>query len=342
MKKTFTLSISGRLFNVEEDAYALLLDYIDSLSQMLKGEDGREIVNDIEARISELFQEKANNGKIVFTVADVNEVIAVMGNANEIADATDEKQADPEENMKSENPQPSAIPGYCPPPAAPAHRKFYRSQRNRVLGGVLGGLAIRFDFSATALRLIVVLVGFCIGLFPMFLAYCIVWACTPLADTPERILEQEGKPITVVNIGEVLSAQASCPPPATNSFSSVLGALIMGFFGIIAAGLGVGTLTGFIFLTILAISALTHPTSCLMLFTNADTSHLLTDPMTSSLTFMAAALVCLAILIPCIATVWAAATVLFKAKSAGRKIWITAIAIEIFAIIAISVLIAIL
>ena len=51
MKKTYTLSISGRIFQVEEDAYAMLLDYLESLSQVFHGTDGKEIVADIEGRI---------------------------------------------------------------------------------------------------------------------------------------------------------------------------------------------------------------------------------------------------------------------------------------------------
>ena len=54
MKRTFSVSISGRIFNIEEDAYALLLEYLSSLSQVFKGAEGQEIVSDIEGRICEI------------------------------------------------------------------------------------------------------------------------------------------------------------------------------------------------------------------------------------------------------------------------------------------------
>ncbi|MCM1319156.1 MAG: PspC domain-containing protein [Muribaculaceae bacterium] len=338
MKKTFTLSISGRLFQVEEDAYALLLDYLDSLSYVFKGADGEEIVNDIEARISDLFQEKVDEGKIVFTIADANEVITTIGNANEIAAESNEEQVSEENEQaappKIDNPDNNAN-TFCPPPAyIPVQRKYFRSQTDKVLGGVIGGLAIRFGLSSTALRLIVVLVSFCVGFFPMFLAYCIFWACTPIADTPEKILEQQGRPVTVANIGEVLSSQQVMPQTSKrDTFLHALGALIMGFLGIIAVPVGIGLFIGFIVFFICSINSLfgnglLFPTYDLVMLPEHFAAG-----AAATLIFMAAAMFCILLLLPCIAIVWAACTVLFKAKAASRRIWITGIAIEIIALI---------
>lgn len=339
MKKTFTLSIAGRLFQVEEDAYALLLDYLDSLTIVFKGKDGEEIINDIEARISDLFQEKVDMGQIVFTVAGANEVIKVIGNAREIADESDEREdlecerGDSDTHAHDDNSCPPQPP--CPPPSyMQIHRKLYRSQSDKVIGGVLGGMAIRFEINSTAIRLIAVLLAFCVGFFPLILAYCIMWACIPIANTPEKILEQQGRPVTVAAIGEVLNQQSMCPQPDNqDSFFRVIGALVMGFVGFIATIVGIGLAVGFICFLICSINAMCSDTLTLALI-NADYLHSYEGATFQSvMLFMSMAMVCLFLLLPCIATVWAACTVLFKTKAAGRRIWIIGLSIEIFALI---------
>ena len=59
-------------------------------------------------------------------------------------------------------------------------KKLYRSDSDKVLGGVFGGLSIRFGVSALPMRLIAIILMFSLGFFPIFLIYCIAWAIIPL------------------------------------------------------------------------------------------------------------------------------------------------------------------
>ncbi len=80
MKKTFTINISGILFHIEEDAYEKLQGYLLKLKGHFgNNAEGREIVADIENRISELFTEKAKEEAKVVTAGWVDEVIGTMG-----------------------------------------------------------------------------------------------------------------------------------------------------------------------------------------------------------------------------------------------------------------------
>ena len=65
MKKTVTINLNGIVFHIDEDAYMLLQHYLEQLSKQFSAEDEKEILNDIEARIAELFTEKLQNGKNV-------------------------------------------------------------------------------------------------------------------------------------------------------------------------------------------------------------------------------------------------------------------------------------
>ena len=80
MKKTLTVNLGGTVFNIDDDAYRLLDNYLSNLKMHFRKEAGAdEIVDDIERRISELFAEKLSAGSQVITIADVEEVIARMG-----------------------------------------------------------------------------------------------------------------------------------------------------------------------------------------------------------------------------------------------------------------------
>ena len=80
MKKTLTVNLGGTVFNIDDDAYRLLDNYLSNLKMHFRKEVGAdEIVDDIERRISELFAEKLSAGSQVITIADVEEVIARMG-----------------------------------------------------------------------------------------------------------------------------------------------------------------------------------------------------------------------------------------------------------------------
>ena len=76
MKKTFTINISGSIFHIDDDAFEKLQKYLHMLNKHFNAAiEGQEILQDIEARISELFIEKTNNKAEVITDAMVDEVI---------------------------------------------------------------------------------------------------------------------------------------------------------------------------------------------------------------------------------------------------------------------------
>ena len=76
MKKTFTINISGTVFHIEEDAFEKLQAYLQKLSSYFEQQTGgQEILQDIEARIAELLQEKMKEGNEAVTNEWVEEVM---------------------------------------------------------------------------------------------------------------------------------------------------------------------------------------------------------------------------------------------------------------------------
>jgi phage shock protein PspC (stress-responsive transcriptional regulator) len=59
---------------------------------------------------------------------------------------------------------------------------LHRSRRNRVLGGVCGGLAEWLGWSPTLVRILYVLVSILSVAFPGILAYIVLWFLMPSAS----------------------------------------------------------------------------------------------------------------------------------------------------------------
>ena len=89
MKKTFPANISGKIYYIDEDAYNLLQKYFTQLRASFPGEEGQEIVCDIEGRVAEIFEDKIAAGASVVNLSDVNEVIDRMGRPEQISEDGD-------------------------------------------------------------------------------------------------------------------------------------------------------------------------------------------------------------------------------------------------------------
>lgn len=178
MKKTFTINISGTLFHIEEDAYEKLQGYLLKLKEHFgNGAEGREIVADIENRISELFTEKAKGDSKVVSAGWVDEVIGTMGTPEDFAEQ--ESSGEPFSAIKRK-------------------RRLYRAVDNRYIGGVCSGLGAYFNVDPIVMRILFVVLLFANGIG--ILAYLILWIAVPGAHTTSQRLEMRGEEVTVSNI----------------------------------------------------------------------------------------------------------------------------------------------
>src|SRR5688572_14205421 len=87
MNKTVTVNIGGIVFHIDENAYERFKQYLEAIKIQFTGSEGRdEIMQDIEARIAEMFQERIRDQKQVITLADVDEITVIMGKPEQFAD----------------------------------------------------------------------------------------------------------------------------------------------------------------------------------------------------------------------------------------------------------------
>lgn len=233
MKRTFPANIDGQIFYIDEDAFTLLNNYLDQLRQSFTGPEGTEIVNDIESRIREHFEERIAGGAKVIVLSDVNKIIETMGSPEEISACEEDTPGNA-----------------CPPPPPvddtrrpfvsfnlPGRKRLYRNGDNKVFGGVFGGLACYLGWNANIMRLLYAALTCATYFWPLTILYLILWMIIPVASTPRQILEMKGEPVNVGTVGQAVMATAPTPPPY-NEHSD--GGFWSTFFGIIGKGLMIG------------------------------------------------------------------------------------------------------
>ena len=187
MKKTLTVNLGGTVFHIDEDAYRLLDNYLSNLKMHFRKEAGAdEIIDDIERRISELFAEKLTAGSQVITITDVEEVIARMGKP---------------EDMEAEN---DSEPSVGNATRTTIHRRLYRNPDDKLLGGVISGMAAYLGWDVTLLRLLLLVVLIC-GVGTLIPVYIVCWLVIPEARTAAEKLSMRGEAVTVENIGKTVT-----------------------------------------------------------------------------------------------------------------------------------------
>ena len=173
------------LFSMDDDACNRLEEYLKRIEAHFSGHDeSNEIMNDIEARIAELLNEKLGGGKKTVSLNDIEEIIRIMGNPDEF-DETGQENKNKQERHDTHRP-----------------RRIYRDPDNRILGGVCGGMGIYLNIDPVILRIIfvIILFGFGVGL----LIYLVLWIVIPEARTTAQKLEMRGDPVNVSNIGNFI------------------------------------------------------------------------------------------------------------------------------------------
>lgn len=189
MKKTLTANISGTVFHIEEDAYETLHRYLGNIRSRVSGTPGRDdIMADIEARIAELFTERLDGRRQVVQMADVDQVIAIMGQPEDFADGG------------TEGPMP-------PPTSGGGKRRLYRDTEDKWVAGVLGGLGAYISMDPLWLRIgMIALILASVGsLIPI---YILLWILVPKAETAAERLQMRGEAVTVDNIKRVVEEGA--------------------------------------------------------------------------------------------------------------------------------------
>ncbi|MBE9488507.1 MAG: PspC domain-containing protein [Bacteroidetes bacterium] len=179
--KMVDISLNGVAFVLDEEAYFRLNIYIQSLKTAYGSQkNGKEIIDDIEARIAELFLNGQKENLSLITLEKVEEIISQLGEPEDSSENVEHKK------IRFE-------------------RRFYRDEKNSKIGGVLSGLSNYFGISLILLRLLFIasmFIEFFISdqFWISICLYLILWAIVPKAKTARQKMEMHGEPITASTI----------------------------------------------------------------------------------------------------------------------------------------------
>ena len=190
MNKVISIHIASTPFFIDEDAYTLLQDYLQKLERWFAGkEGGKEIVSDIESRLSELFGERIAHKNSVISIGMVKEVIQVMGQpedfTNETSDSSKEEKTYTQQKIK---------------------KQWFRDIDNRALGGVCSGIAAYLNLDTVWVRIVFALLPF-LSFGAIVPIYIVLWIAVPPARTTTQKMQMRGENITIGNIEKTIKEE---------------------------------------------------------------------------------------------------------------------------------------
>jgi len=227
MKRTLTINLNNTVYHIDDDAYELLKKYLHDVESRLSPDERKEVMIDVEIRISELFNVRLIRGKSVINKIDVEEIIKVLGKPNEF---DEEGSTGSSTSFDKKN------------------RKFYRDVDNSILGGVASGLAALIGWDVVIVRLIFVLILF-FGWGTIIPIYLVLWIIVPPAKTISQKLEMHGENVTTERIKEEINnlknyVESDKFKTSAQSIGSKIGEIFQAFFKVIFAI--IGSLMGFV------------------------------------------------------------------------------------------------
>ena len=175
MNKVITVNLNGIAYQLEEQGYDALRNYLDgAAAKLVANPDREEIMSDIEQAIADKLRAQLGPYKNVATTLQISAVIAEMGPVEAGSEAP---PGDRPPDAKA------GAAGAAPKPEAPGPAKrLYRLYDGAMISGVCNGIAAHLNLDPTIVRLVFVIASVFTGGI-VFLAYIVMIFVIPVAST---------------------------------------------------------------------------------------------------------------------------------------------------------------
>ena len=154
MKKTLNVRIGSVAFVLDEDAYYMLRHYLDDVEARFEPVEAAETLNDLEMPIAVIFTEELGSPRELVDGDLVRKASSILSGADEFGEPREGRSV-PHADIK----------------------QLRRSRRDRMIGGVCGGLADYFGIDVALVRLLMFLLIFFGGV--SLWVYIILWIVIP-------------------------------------------------------------------------------------------------------------------------------------------------------------------
>ncbi len=169
MDKTININLGGTLFQIDEDAFLILRDYLQSINNRLRNiQGGLETIEDIESRVAEIFQSQKGLAGVI-SKENVEAMISIIGKPEDFD--INEGEADTPLNTSQ-------------------RKRLYRDPDDTIISGVCGGLGAYLNTDPVLFRILFAVTSliFLTGFF----VYIVLWIAVPVADSESRKREMSG------------------------------------------------------------------------------------------------------------------------------------------------------
>lgn len=323
MEKTININLGGILFQIDEEAYKILRDYLRAIDVRLgKMPGGSEAIEDIESRIAEIFQSQKGTAGII-SLENVVDMMKIIGKPEDF----DQQDAETEQPGFSYR-QPSG------------GKKLFRNPENQIISGVCGGLGAYINTDPVWIRILFVIFAFfLVGIF----VYIALWIALPSASTPARKRDMYGT-------GNNLAHPDSRGSDGTNKIGKAFDVIFrtLGkFFYVLARVLlivlGVClVLTGFLGLVTFAMLTLFHyPDAFSTDVVGASISYLpdfLNYIISPALVPWVKAMIALVLGIPLLVFIYGGIRLIFWFRARDGFVWLAALILWVMAAAALSIM----
>jgi phage shock protein PspC (stress-responsive transcriptional regulator) len=163
MDKTININLGGILFQIDEEAFRILRDYLQAINNRFSNsQGGHETIEDIESRIAEIFQTQKGLAGVV-SKENVESMIAIIGKPEDFDPGEPEAGAPVFTNQK---------------------KKMYRNTDDIIVGGVCSGMAAYLDSDPVLFRILFVIFAVFFGVGVV--VYIGLWIALPAARTESQ------------------------------------------------------------------------------------------------------------------------------------------------------------
>ena len=203
MNRIISANINGFVFQIDELAYDRLKQYLESLRLRITE---KEVYDDIENRIAELFSHLLNTGTPAIFLNHVEDVIAQVGSAEELGDAMDSVDRDgaAEGEAFTSGAASASASASASGHAGGGHAKrLYRNEDDVVVYGVCSGIAAYFGWDPVFVRAIFGVLAIA-SFGTVILVYVFLMVIIPAASTPAEKLQMRGEPVNFDNLAKVV------------------------------------------------------------------------------------------------------------------------------------------
>jgi len=160
MDKTININLGGTLFQIDEEAYRILREYLQAINNRFTNvHGGHETIEDIESRIAEIFNSQKGLAGVI-SRENVESMISIIGKPEEI------DPGEPEDNKQ---------------PIFSEKKRMYRNPNDTIIGGVCSGIAAYLDSDPVLFRILFVVFALFFGVG--FFVYLALWIALPPART---------------------------------------------------------------------------------------------------------------------------------------------------------------